>query len=129
MEVGPVPGLYQPTLWAVTGSASLSRLYLFQSFFLPKCKSVFLDKGIKTAEILISNNCSESLHCQTVFVKAIQFLSKMNLKYQKEDLLTYGMEYTTIRPDFQLGRFLSLFADKMFDLIKIFDSSSVSMMR
>ena len=127
MDIGPIPGIYQPTQWlTISGSVNGNRVFLFESFFLPKLKAVLTEKGLKTPENLISNKCSDTLHCQTVFMKAIQFVLKMNLMYQKEELFKSRMEYSTVRPDFHLGRFLSLFADKMFNLKEVFDSSSDS---
>ena len=125
MDIGPIPGLYQPTKWIGSITAP-HRVFVFESFFLPRLRVLLTEKELKTPEILISNKCSETLHCQTIFIKVIQFLLKMNLMYPKEDLLRPKMEYGTVRPDFHLGTFLSLFADKMFNLNAVFDSSSDS---
>ena len=130
MEIGQIPGLYQPTQWlTISGTVNGNKVFVFESFFLPKLRAVLNEKGLKTPEILTSNKCSDTLHCQTVLMKAIQFLLKMNSMYQKEDLFKSRMEYSTLRPDFHLGRFLSLFSDKMFNLKEVFDSSSDSILK
>jgi len=108
-EYGPIPGLFTPS----------ENNYIFESYFLPKLKKI-TDTQSMSVEKAKSNleKCLALATCKSALVKGIQFCAVLKKIYTKQ---LFAIKYLAERPDFHLGRFLSIFADKMFRFTEFYD--------
>ena len=108
-EYGPIPGLFTPSM----------NSYIFESFFLPKMKKMSDTTYISTDKTKSNlEKCLSLVTCRSAMVKGIQFCVILKKNYPKQ---SFSMKYLGERPDFHLGRFLSIFADRMFLSKKSYD--------
>jgi len=102
-DLGPIPGRYN------LGTA----VSLFPSVITPKFKLHLAKKGLQGRVNSSFNNCSLSLNCQLFLTKGITFVNKV---YMLFPMRTSDNDFLYDRPDFYLGRFLEMFADKVYQL-------------
>jgi hypothetical protein len=108
-EYGPIPGLYTPSIQS----------YIFESFFLPKMKLITKTASMSAIEAKSNlEKCLPLVTCRSALVKGIQFCNTLKQIYPKQ---SFAIKYLAERPDFHLGRFLSIFADKMFRVTDFYD--------
>ncbi len=103
-EFGPIPGLLSPN----------RSNYIFESFFVPRLQIITktLVPSREKANIDIET-CRSNTPCCAALIKGVQFCNTMKKMYPWTITIS---QYLEERPDFHLGRFLSLFADKLFRL-------------
>jgi len=109
-DIGPIPGKYSLNTFNDN----------FKSLLLPKFKQLLADSGLQNKDFesdLFKNtyffeDCFNATKCKNIFNLGEIFIEQINTIFP---MIRKGAKFLAERPDFYLGRFFSMFADKVFD--------------
>ena len=105
-NIGPIPGRYY----------SVMPDSLFKASITEKFNKYFRKAGLQTLSVnktAAMPICGNSIQCKEFETLGINFIKKIEIAYFKR--ATTYQDFLNERPDFYLGRFLSMFADYIFN--------------
>ena len=112
-EYGPIPGLFTP-------SPLEKNNYIFETFFLPRFEKIAnsIHQSRERAKLDLEK-CPSLVTCRSALVKGVQFCYIIKNIFVRQ---ARNMRYLAERPDFHLGRFLSIFAERMFQFTGFYNN-------
>ena len=104
-DIGPIPGRYH----------RVRPDSLFKVSITEKFTKYLLKAGLQTLSVKKTDtpNCGNSIKCKEFETLGINFIQKIEIAYFKR--ATTSPDVLSERPDFYLGRFLSMFSDFIFN--------------
>ena len=118
-DIGPIPGRLNPDRFIS---------YWLSNFFVPKLLQYLRSRDLPTTLVGNPMNCLNTTNCQLILKAGIIFLNKIEVIYfPNSGTSFYRMtnSYLEKRPDFYLGRILSMFQEKFYQNLDFWGSMNV----